>query len=118
MCSLEKRIRDLIHFYVKENYNHHLQKNELTFIKEEDFDPEVISQAEIQIKYSAYIEKELKNLQKEEKSSFNQIEENLHKFGRKLEENLEILGKKPEQSHRSPHPEDSNDVVEVDRRLH
>ena len=36
MCSLEKRIRDLIHFYVKENYNHHLQKNELTFIKEED----------------------------------------------------------------------------------
>ena len=38
-----------------------------------------------------HIEKELKNLQKEEKSSYNQIEENLHKFGRKLEENLEIL---------------------------
>ena len=41
MCSLEKRIRDLIHFYVKENYNHHLQKNELTFIKEEDI-PSVV----------------------------------------------------------------------------
>ena len=43
MCSLEKRIRDLIHFYVKENYNHHLQKNELTFIKEEDI-PAVVDQ--------------------------------------------------------------------------
>ena len=43
MCSLEKRIRDLIHFYVKENYNHHLQKNELTFIKEEDI-PTVVDQ--------------------------------------------------------------------------
>ena len=43
MCSLEKRIRDLIHFYVKENYNHHLQKNELTFIKEEDI-PSVVDQ--------------------------------------------------------------------------
>ena len=43
MCSLEKRIRDLIHFYVKENYNHHLQKNELTFIKEEDI-PNVVDQ--------------------------------------------------------------------------
>ncbi len=35
-----------------------------TFIKEENFDPEVISQAEIQIKYSGYIEKELKNVEK------------------------------------------------------
>ena len=43
MCSLEKRIRDLIHYYVKENYNHHLQKNELTFIKEEDI-PTVVDQ--------------------------------------------------------------------------
>ena len=43
MCSLEKRIRDLIHFYVKENYNHHLLKNELTFIKEEDI-PTVVDQ--------------------------------------------------------------------------
>ena len=43
MCSLEKRIRDLIHFYVKENYKHHLQKNELTFIKEEDI-PAVVDQ--------------------------------------------------------------------------
>jgi len=35
-----------------------------TFIKQQDFDPEVISQAEIQIKYSGYIEKELKNVEK------------------------------------------------------
>ena len=42
-----------------------------------------------------HMEKELKNLQKEQKSSFNQIEENLHKFGRKLEENLEILPTTP-----------------------
>ena len=35
-----------------------------TFIKSEKFDLEVISQAEIQIKYSGYIEKELKNVEK------------------------------------------------------
>ena len=28
MCSLEKMNRDLIHFYVKENYNHYLQVNQ------------------------------------------------------------------------------------------
>ena len=32
MCSLEKRIRDLIHFYVKENYNNYLKENNLTII--------------------------------------------------------------------------------------
>ena len=32
MCSLEKRIRDLIHFYVKENYNNYLKVNEITSI--------------------------------------------------------------------------------------
>ena len=35
-----------------------------TFIKGENFDSEVISQAEIQIKYSGYIKKELKNIEK------------------------------------------------------
>lgn len=34
MCSLEKRIRDLIHFYVKENYNHYLRSNNITYIEE------------------------------------------------------------------------------------
>lgn len=36
MCSLEKRIRDIIHFYVKENYNHYLDVHNITFIKDED----------------------------------------------------------------------------------
>ena len=35
-----------------------------TFIKRERFDKEAISQAEIQIKYAGYIEKELKNVEK------------------------------------------------------
>ena len=34
------------------------------FINREKFDKEVVSQAEIQIKYSGYIEKELKNVEK------------------------------------------------------
>jgi len=33
MCTLEKRIRDLIHFYVKENYNHYLQVHEINTIQ-------------------------------------------------------------------------------------
>jgi hypothetical protein len=36
MCSLEKRIRDLIHFYVKENYNNYLTTNNITTILESD----------------------------------------------------------------------------------
>ena len=34
MCTLEKRIRDLIHFYVKENYNHYLKKHNIDTIQE------------------------------------------------------------------------------------
>ena len=41
MCSLEKRIRDLIHFYVKENYNHYLQVNQISTILESDI-PNVV----------------------------------------------------------------------------
>ena len=41
MCSLEKRIRDLIHFYVKENYNHYLQVNQISSILESDI-PNVV----------------------------------------------------------------------------
>ena len=41
MATLEKRIRDLIHFYVKENYNHYLKVNELTYIEEGDI-PNVV----------------------------------------------------------------------------
>ena len=41
MCSLEKRIRDLIHFYVKENYNNYLTTNNITTILESDI-PNVV----------------------------------------------------------------------------
>ncbi len=43
MCSLEKRIRDLIHFYVKENYNNYLKVNEITSILESDI-PNIVEQ--------------------------------------------------------------------------
>ena len=43
MCTLEKRIRDLIHFYVKENYNHHLKSKNISTIAEEDI-PKVVEE--------------------------------------------------------------------------
>lgn len=41
MCSLEKRIRDLIHFYVKENYSNYLTTNNIKSILESDI-PNVV----------------------------------------------------------------------------
>ena len=43
MCTLEKRIRDLIHFYVKENYNHHPKSKNIPTIAEEDI-PKVVEE--------------------------------------------------------------------------
>jgi hypothetical protein len=43
MCTLEKRIRDLIHFYVKENYNHYLGKKHISTIQIADI-PEVVDE--------------------------------------------------------------------------
>lgn len=43
MCSLEKRVRDLIQFYVRENYNHYLQVNQIDTIEDEDI-PKVITE--------------------------------------------------------------------------
>tara|TARA_B100002051_G_C16623707_1_gene579617 strand:- start:53 stop:394 length:342 start_codon:yes stop_codon:yes gene_type:complete len=43
MCSLEKRIRDLIHFYVKENYNHYLETNKIDTISKDDI-PNVVEE--------------------------------------------------------------------------
>jgi hypothetical protein len=43
MSSLEKRIRDLIHFYVKENYNHYLSVNNLKTIVDADI-PSVVDE--------------------------------------------------------------------------
>ena len=42
MASLEKRIRDLIHFYVKENYNNYLKENMLDTIQVDDI-PRIIN---------------------------------------------------------------------------
>ena len=43
MCTLEKRIRDLIHFFVKENYNHHLKINNISTIAEGDI-PTIVNE--------------------------------------------------------------------------
>jgi len=43
MCTLEKRIRDLIHFYVKENYNHYLKVHDVPTIQEKDI-PSVVDE--------------------------------------------------------------------------
>ena len=43
MCSLDKRIRDLIHFYVKENYNHYLKIHDISTIQEKDI-PSVVDE--------------------------------------------------------------------------
>ena len=36
MSSIDKHIKDLIQFYVKENYKHYLTKNNITHINEAD----------------------------------------------------------------------------------
>ena len=43
MCSLEKRIRDLIHFYVRQNYNNYLTVNNITNILDNDI-PIIVEQ--------------------------------------------------------------------------
>ena len=43
MCSLEKRIRDIIHFYVNENYKNYLKVNNLETIQEDTI-PNVVDE--------------------------------------------------------------------------
>ena len=43
MCSLEKRIRDIIHFYVNENYKNYLKTNNLETIQEDNI-PNVVDE--------------------------------------------------------------------------
>lgn len=43
MSSLEKRIRDLIHFYIKENYNNYLKVHNIESILESDI-PNVVEE--------------------------------------------------------------------------
>ena len=38
MSSVDKHIKDLIQFYVKENYKHYLTKNNITHINEPDIE--------------------------------------------------------------------------------
>ena len=43
MCTLEKRIRDLIHYFVKENYNHYLKTHDIRTIEVIDI-PNVVDE--------------------------------------------------------------------------
>ena len=43
MCSLEKRIRDIIHFYVNENYKNYLKIHNLETIQEDNI-PTVVDE--------------------------------------------------------------------------
>ena len=67
MCSLEKRIRDIIHFYVKENYNHHLQSKQIKTILEDDI-PTVVDELYTQKKdhIQVFVKDSLKVMLKDE----------------------------------------------------
>ena len=38
MTTIDKHIRDLIHFYVKTNYEHYLEENQITIIPEAEIE--------------------------------------------------------------------------------
>ena len=67
MCTLEKRIRDLIHFYVKENYNHYLTVHKLDTIQVNDI-PSVVEELYSQRKTSiqVFVKDSLKVMLKDE----------------------------------------------------
>jgi len=67
MCTLEKRIRDLIHFYVKENYNHYLTVHEIDTIQINDI-PKVVEELYSQKKehIQAFVKASLKLMLKDE----------------------------------------------------
>ena len=67
MCTLEKRIRDIIHFYVKENYNHHLQSKQIKTILEGDI-PTVVDELYTQKKdhIQVFVKDSLKAMLKDE----------------------------------------------------
>ena len=67
MCSLEKRIRDTIHFYVKENYKNYLKINNLETIQEGDI-PNVVNELYSQKKdnIQTFVKESLKIMLKDE----------------------------------------------------
>ena len=67
MCSLDKRIRDLIHFYVKENYNHYLEVHNTNTIQEKDI-PVIVDELYIQKKdhIQVFVKDSLKLMLKDE----------------------------------------------------
>ena len=67
MCSLEKRIRDTIHFYVKENYKNYLKINNLETIQEDDI-PNVVNELYSQKKehIQVFVKDSLKIMLKDE----------------------------------------------------
>jgi hypothetical protein len=67
MCSLEKNIRDLINFYVKENYNNYLKLHKVSTIQEKDI-PQVVDELYGQKKdhIQVFVKDSLKILLKDE----------------------------------------------------
>ena len=67
MCSLEKRIRDIIHFYVNENYKNYLKVNNLETIQEDDI-PNVVNELYSQKKehIQVFVKDSLKIMLKDE----------------------------------------------------
>ena len=55
MCTLEKRIRDLINFYVKENYKNYLQVNNITIIQEKDSLSKKIPKTQVKSQIRTYL---------------------------------------------------------------
>ena len=67
MCSLEKRIRDIIHFYVNENYKNYLKTNNLETIQEDNI-PNVVDELYTQKKehIQVFVKDSLKIMLKDE----------------------------------------------------
>ena len=67
MCSLDKRIRDTIHFYVKENYKNYLKVNDLETIPGDDI-PNVVDKLYSQKKehIQVFVKDSLKIMLKDE----------------------------------------------------
>jgi len=66
MVSLERNIKELIQFYVKENYNEHLKDNNIQYIEDEDIE-DVVSKIYTERKdhLKQFVKESLKTLMEE-----------------------------------------------------
>jgi hypothetical protein len=67
MTTLDKRIKDIISFYIRENYKHYLSSNEIKTI-DDDKIPDVVNQLYIEKKVhiQAFVKEALQTMLKEE----------------------------------------------------